>query len=281
MTVCRRHANIRKGSEGVLEITSLVENTSKCGLKAKHGLSLYIETERHKLLFDVGPDDTLFVNARKRGIDLTQIDTVIISHGHVDHAGALRDFLKLNTKAKVYIQRKAFEPHYSKVLFLKIPIGISKALETHPRIMPIDGDYKIDDELFLFTVNETDKCHSTVNDVLYDRNGRDDFSHEQNLIITENHSALIMGCGHAGIVNIMARAKSYQSKVCVGGFHLYDPITKRGVPLTLLDEIAGVLKDCKDTRFYTCHCTDQKAFQYMKSQIPNLFYLSCGEMIDI
>lgn len=86
-----------------MKITSLVENISQCELKAKHGLSLYIETKEHKLLFDVGPDGTLFDNARKRGIDLAQIDTVIISHGHLDHAGALRDFLKLNTKAKVYI----------------------------------------------------------------------------------------------------------------------------------------------------------------------------------
>ena len=39
-----------------------------------------IETRQHKLLFDVGPDGTLFDNAGKLGIDLSEIDTVILSH---------------------------------------------------------------------------------------------------------------------------------------------------------------------------------------------------------
>ena len=78
-------------------ITSLVENTTKSGLKAKHGLSLYIETKLHRILFDLGPDETLFENAEKKKIDLTSVDTVIISHGHYDHGGALGKFLKINS----------------------------------------------------------------------------------------------------------------------------------------------------------------------------------------
>ena len=49
-----------------MKITALVENMSTCELKAKHGLSLLIETDRHKILFDLGPDGTLFENAAKR-----------------------------------------------------------------------------------------------------------------------------------------------------------------------------------------------------------------------
>ncbi len=264
-----------------MKITSLVENTSKCELKPTHGLSLYIETEKHKLLFDLGPDRTLFDNAKKRNIDLAAVDTVIISHGHFDHGGALRDFLQINPNAKMYIQRKAFEPHYSKALFLKVSVGIDKTLKEHPQMVLLDGDHKIDDELFLFTVPETGKCHSPANDVLYDQNGKDSFAHEQNLIITENRPVLIMGCGHAGIVNIMDKAKSHGPQVCVGGFHLYNPLTKRAAPPALLNEIAKALKSCGNTRFYTCHCTGEKAFQYLSKQTPNLFYLSCGETLDV
>ncbi len=271
----------RQEGENQMKITSLVENTSKCELKAMHGLSLYIETKRHKILFDLGPDRTLFENAQKRNIDLAKIDTVIISHGHLDHGGALRDFLKINTQAKVYIQRKAFAPHYSKTLFLKIPVGIDKTLEAHPQVILLDGDGQIDDELSLFTVKDAHKCHSPANDALYDRNGKDGFAHEQNLIIRENQPVLIMGCGHTGIVNIMNSAKSYQPKVCVGGFHLYNPLTKKVVPVALLNEIADALNQYENTRFYTCHCTGKKAFQYLSKQMPNLFYLSCGEVIDI
>lgn len=263
-----------------MKVTALVENTTECELKAKHGLSLYIETCNHKILFDLGPDHTLFENAKKRNIDLTMIDTVIISHGHIDHGGALRDFLEINSTANIFVQRNAFEPHYNKMLFLKIGIGLDDSLQTHPQIKFVDGDYKIDDELSLFTVNNIDKCYSTVNDVLYDKQGRDTFSHEQNLLITANISVVIMGCGHAGVVNIMEKARIHQPHVCIGGFHLCNPITKKIVSSHLLDEMVKALQEYQYTRFYTCHCTGLKSFEYMSGQMPNLFYLSCGKEIE-
>ena len=70
----------------------MVENTTTCDLEAMHGLSLYIETKNHKLLFNLGPDQTVFENAKKKGIDLQEVDTVVISHGHNDHGGALEQF---------------------------------------------------------------------------------------------------------------------------------------------------------------------------------------------
>lgn len=93
-----------------MNITALVENQSRSGLKAVHGLSLYIETAHHKILFDLGPDETLFENARALGIDLRAVDTVVLSHGHGDHGGALAAFLRLNRDARVYVQRSAFAP---------------------------------------------------------------------------------------------------------------------------------------------------------------------------
>ena len=135
-----------------MKIISLVENTTRSELKAKHGLSLYIETKKHKILFDLGPDKTLFENAVKRNIDISKVDTVIISHGHIDHGGALKSFLEVNSSAKIYVQRTAFEPHYSKTLFIKIPVGIDAAIKGNKQIVLLDGDYKIDDELLLFTV---------------------------------------------------------------------------------------------------------------------------------
>lgn len=53
-----------------MKITALVENHTYCEFKAKHGLSLYIETQKHKILFDLGSDNTLFENAKRRGINL-------------------------------------------------------------------------------------------------------------------------------------------------------------------------------------------------------------------
>ena len=111
-----------------MKITALVENQSDCELRAKHSLSLYIETKNHKILFDVGPDNTLFANSDILHIDLSKVDTVILSHGHIDHGGALEQFLKINHNAKVYAQKGVFEKHYSKLLFGKIDIGINPGL---------------------------------------------------------------------------------------------------------------------------------------------------------
>lgn len=263
-----------------MRITSLVENTTKTELKAKHGLSLYIETDNHRILFDLGPDKTLYVNAKKRNIDLTKVDTVIISHGHTDHGGALKDFLKINTHAKVYVQRRAFDPHYTKALCFKISVGIDSTLKSHPQVVLLDGDYKIDEELLLFTVSDTQRCYSSANDALFDKAGKDTFSHEQNLIVSGEHPALIMGCGHAGVVNVMEKAKHYDLHLCVGGFHLFNPVTKETVPVDLLKQIAAALKSYPQTQFYTCHCTGKEAFSYLSKELPDLCYLACGESIE-
>lgn len=264
-----------------MKITALVENESSCELKAKHGLSLYIETKHHRILFDLGPNQTLFQNAKKKKIDLTTVDIVIISHGHTDHGGALCKFLNINKKARIYIQKDAFLPHYTKTFFLKFPVGLDQTLMTHPQVTLVEGDYNIDEELSLFTVTDTKRCRSPFNDVLYEKKKKDSFSHEQNLIIKEAQTVLIMGCGHAGVVNIMHRAECYHPQVCIGGFHLTNPVTKRSASHVLLDEIARELKCFEQVKFYTCHCTGKKAYQYLSQQMPNLFYLSCGESLDL
>lgn len=264
-----------------MEVIALVENTTKSGCAVKHGLSFYIRTKSHRILFDLGPDGTLFENARKKDIDLSEVDTVIISHGHYDHGGALKRFLEVNSKSRIYVQREAFEPHYSKVGFMKIPIGIDEKLKDNGQIALLEGDYQIDGELSLFTVDKTEKYHSSANDSLLDKNGRDAFSHEQNLVINENQVAVIMGCGHTGVVNIMEKAECYKPDVCIGGFHLFNPRTKITVPRDVLDGIAGELRKFADTRFYTCHCTGEEAYEYLSQKMENLHYISCGDRLEI
>lgn len=263
-----------------MKVVALVENQTKSDLKAKHGLSLYIETEKHKILFDVGPDGTLFENSHKCGIDLSSVDTVILSHGHKDHGGALRQFLQFNQSAKVYVQERAFDKHYSQFCLLKVEIGIDASLAEHPQIVIVNGDYRIDDELELFMVNDSSKCYSNANDVLFTEYGRDDFQHEQNLIIHGEKNVLIMGCGHKGIVNILEKARMYQPSICIGGYHLFNPTTKKTVAKSLLDEIRKELERYEMT-YYTCHCTGEKAYRYLAEKMKNMHYLSCGETIEI
>lgn len=264
-----------------MRIITLVENTSKGNFAPKHGLSLYIETEKHKLLFDVGPDETVFENAKKCGIDLREVDTVIISHGHNDHGGALEKFLKLNESAKVYIQRAAFENHYSKTEAKSNNIGLHLETEKYPQVILLNGDYTIDEELHLFTVPNGNEYYSSANDNLYTDEGHDDFRHEQNLLLSDGENRLlVLGCGHRGVVNILKRAALYQPKLCIGGFHLYSPRTGESVPDNVLEGIAGELK-AYDMKFYTCHCTGEKAFSFLEQRVPSMHYLACGDEIDI
>lgn len=264
-----------------MKITALVENVSNCELTPKHGISFYIQTEQHNLLFDLGPDETLFENAKKRGIDLAEIDTVIISHGHADHGGAMERFLQINKKAKIYVQRRAFERHTCKLLFLKFYVGLNRKLQNHPQIVLVDGDEMIDEELSLFVVKETGVCHSTANDILYEGRQKDNFLHEQNLLIREKTTAIIAGCGHAGIVNIMQRSAAFAPAYCIGGYHLYDPVRKRTVDESLLAQIADCLSAYDKVEFYTCHCTGKIAFDFLSARLPNMHYFSCGDQLEL
>ena len=73
-----------------MKLCTLLENTAcRNDLTAEHGLSLYMETGNHKILFDMGQSDAFAANAHKLHIDLTQVDTAILSHGHYDHSGGL------------------------------------------------------------------------------------------------------------------------------------------------------------------------------------------------
>ena len=97
-----------------MRIINLVENTegaSGCG--CENGLRFYIETENHKLHVDTGASDLLLKNAEKLGIDLTKVDTVVLSHGHYDHGGGILPFAEINPEAKIYIPESAFEEYYS------------------------------------------------------------------------------------------------------------------------------------------------------------------------
>ena len=63
-------------------ITSLVENTSVPGLPVEHGLSLYIETTRHTILFDSGQGTLFAENAERLGKDLSKVDLMVLSRVH-------------------------------------------------------------------------------------------------------------------------------------------------------------------------------------------------------
>ena len=271
-----------------MKIKILVENTSNHpSCKAQHGLSIYIQTEKHKILLDVGSSDLFLKNARALDVDISEVDTLVISHGHYDHGGGLRDFFSHNQKANVYLREKAFEPHYISTMGFKIPIGLKHDLSDNSQIIYTAEQYRIDDEIFLFADVKEKKLLSTCSKLYMKdqhRFVRDNFTHEQNLIITEKgRSVLFSGCSHRGILNIVNTANKHVDNLtaCLGGFHLYNPPTRKYEGKILIQELAQELNNT-ELRYFTGHCTGIKAFDTMQKIMGNkLTYLSTGNVIEI
>ncbi|ABR47618.1 beta-lactamase domain protein [Alkaliphilus metalliredigens QYMF] len=275
-----------------MKVITLIENrTISKEYKCKHGLSLYIETSNHKILFDTGTDDSFVYNACKLGVNLEDIDIAVISHGHYDHGGGLEVFLKYNSKAKIYIGKDAFDRHLIKLFgIIKYSIGLKKKLISNNRLIFVDEMMKIDDELILFGNVKGDKLIPKGNDRLLKEssNGlveKDDFEHEISLLINENDKySLFCGCAHKGIVNIIERTKDIidsDLNTVIGGFHLMGMKTNNATSKDFLDDLSNILGNNNIDKYYTCHCTGEQPYSYLSQKMRNLDELKTGKVIEI
>lgn len=269
----------------------LSENTSVSEkLGSEHGLSLYIETENHRLLFDTGASELFAENAEKLGIDLAKVDLVVISHGHYDHGGGLQTFLNINSKAKIYLNQKAFEKHYSiRPGGIKADIGLDEALLPNKRFVFCADYFVIDGELELFSGVQSARLAPSGNAGLLMKIGdtyvQDDFAHEQNLIIRKSgKTMLVAGCAHSGIINIVEHFISENGcppDYVIGGFHLYNHRTNLSETSEAVDEIAKLLFETH-AHYYTCHCTGVEPYNRLKTVMgENIDYISTGSQITI
>lgn len=249
-----------------MKIVVLVENTAcNTTLVAQHGLSFYIENNNTKILFDCGANGLFLKNAKKLGIDISDVDYFVLSHAHYDHGGGLQDFIKANDKAKIIVSKYAFGDYFFKVLRIEKYIGIDKSLKDNDRIIFVDKGLRLEDNTIIFSDITGNKYRSTQSKLFKRENGRaefDDFKHEQALII---NNVLFAGCAHTGIVNIYEKAKEITDiKYIFSGFHLYNPATKMMEDATLIKNITNEFKN-EDIKIYTGHCTGKKAFEILKS----------------
>ena len=256
--------------------------------------SFYVETKQHKLLVDLGPSEDTLKNAEKLGIDLTQVDTVILSHGHYDHSGGIIAFSKINPDAVIYMQESAGDEYYaddgeSADRERYRYIGIDKEITSLPQVKTVQGYHRIDDELELFTVKErTHKLPFTNKKLLIKENDeyvRDDFRHEQYLVISDDDKKiLISGCAHNGVLSIRdAYKEKYGScpDAVIRGFHLMKNYRNTDEELREVVDIGRELKKYP-TMFYTCHCTGEPAYKMMKlSMGEQLQYVHSGDEVVI
>lgn len=263
-----------------MEIKILVENTTvNPELAVEPGLSLYVETQGKKILFDTGMSGNFADNARKMGVDLSQVDLAVISHGHDDHGGGLKRFLELNHTAPVYINRHAFRPFYARET---TDLSLDPALKEHPQVVLTDDSLTIGEGLELFTCNGLERGHKMshfgLTTLSQGKHLPDDFRHEQYLLITEGEKrVLLSGCSHKGIRNIM---EWVPCDVLVGGFH-FMRLALEGEDRRLLEDSARGLMNYPTT-YYTCHCTGLKQYALLKEIMgEQLRYAATGDHITL
>ncbi len=276
----------------VLAENSICQNNSKA-VKPEHGLSLYIEYRDKKILFDVGQSDLFIKNAVKLGVDLSLIDYVFISHGHIDHGGGIEHFLKINKTAKIYLHRRATEKYYTKIFgWIPYYVGLNRNIikANSDRFIFIEKDLFIADGINLIEEFLQDFPQPEANRQLFEKSGSqftlDKFKHELVLLLEEKDGAVLFtACSHSGIINMvntaLFRFPQLKFKAIFGGFHTHNPINRRDESDVYIEKLITALGNIKAV-FYTGHCTGQKNFKKIKEKLgEKIQTMNTGEIIEV
>lgn len=259
-----------------MKVSVLIENTARdAALAAEHGLSLYIETGDKRLLFDTGATGAFADNAQKMGIDLSRVDALILSHGHYDHGGGIKAFLRCNSTAPVYLSSHAFGEHYNASGKY---IGILPELADCPRLVRVEKRLELAPWLTVECGTDWKPQYPIEPFGLQIRKqGRlypERFAHELYLVVREEKRICFSGCAHRGVENIVHWLKP---EVLIGGFHF-----KQLPPGDLRLDRAAQRLLASACEYYTCHCTGQEQYAYLKQRMGDrLHYLCTGSILDL
>lgn len=280
-----------------MKITVLLENSTPSDrFCAKHGLSMFIETEGARILFDMGPDGSFIDNARALGIDVTTADLAVISHGHFDHGGGLHAFLEATEaagrKVPIYVHERAFEDHRANTPAGLKDIGIDADLITAyaDRFVLTNDAFEVSEGLALFADVKMTELAPASNRVLLERADAgsfepDSFAHEQSLVIREDgRTVLVSGCSHCGIVNVLKKAEAIVGgpiDAVVAGFHLMNPASGDVEDPATVAAVAEFLAS-RPTRYFTFHCTGLAAYGILRDTLGDrIGYLYTGSSVEL
>lgn len=267
-----------------LRVTTISENTAaRSDLLAEWGLSILVETDELNVLFDTGQSLSASYNADIIGIDLGKIDKIVLSHGHFDHTGGLRQILrKISRQVEIIAHPDVWAPKYKRSQdgtdkYIGIPFR-RQELES------LGGTFNLAAE----SVRITDKIMTTGEIPMItkfedidagmlvkgDTGWQSDrLLDDQALIIrTELGLIVILGCAHHGIINTLYHAQQLTGvkpiHTVLGGCHLYTASEER-VRLTI-----AALKKLGVQKLGVSHCTGFPAAVRLASEFGNNFFFN-------
>jgi len=266
-----------------MRIITLIENLAyDRGLIAEHGLAFYIESSHKKLFFDTGQTGHFLYNAQRLGINVSDVDAVIISHGHYDHTGGLYAFLKANKKAKVYVKEEAFQLKYNgteKFIGTAFdPDLLNGRFEYVKKVIEVDNGIFIMPEIPVRNpIDLNFRNFKIKNSVGFDK---DIFSDELFLCLVKNKElSVVSSCSHRGITNILEAAVCHfdlpLNKV-IGGFHIRESKQEQVNIINLYLDRLSVKS------IGVCHCTGVEQYAKLRSRFrEKAFYNYTGTTMEI
>jgi 7,8-dihydropterin-6-yl-methyl-4-(beta-D-ribofuranosyl)aminobenzene 5'-phosphate synthase len=256
-----------------VQVTILVDNQAGEGLVAEHGLSLWIETEDKRILFDTGQGSAFANNARVVGIDLGKINILVLSHGHYDHTGGIPQVLQQPRNPNVYCHPAIVLPRYS--IRNGIPKPIQMPLESMVAIdtLSLEQLHWIQQPMLL-----SDKIGITgpiPRETSFEDSGGPFYLDPQGehtdpiaddlalWIRTDDGVIVCVGCSHAGLVNTLYHVRrlshGLRIRAVIGGFHLLNASRER------LEQTVTALRLLGPDLVVPCHCTGELAVAALRN----------------
>jgi 7,8-dihydropterin-6-yl-methyl-4-(beta-D-ribofuranosyl)aminobenzene 5'-phosphate synthase len=258
---------------------------------AEHGLACLIkvsaDSEEHVVLLDAGiAPECLFHNAELLGVDLGQVESVVLSHGHFDHFGGLIELLKrapngvpLYLHPDAFLQRRLNVP----MLGRSVPmpsLDEEGLLEAGAVLHKSAEASTLASDLVLLTgeverVTEFEQGFPWAEAKIDDQWVVDPFPDDQGLAVKLRNKGLVVigGCSHAGIINTVKQAQrvaqTEQVHAVLGGFHLTGPLFEPIIGPTIAE-----MKKIGPDHVVPMHCTGWNAINRFAKEMPEEFILN-------